>query len=321
MQYMWNSAFVAVMIGIPLYVMGVFVSHAVAPERMTLQTTRPVVLTFVGDMMFDRYVREQATQHGYDAILAGVASLFASSSMVVGNLEGPISTFAAVSNYRQADPNHYRFTFATTTASLLARTGFSAVSLGNNHSLNFGSDGLAQTKEWLLANHVGYFGAPDDPYTPWRGAAGTVSVIVYAYDLWHANDLEALKRRIEAEDQDAFIVVFAHWGDEYHTEPNLAQQDVAHALVDAGADLVVGAHPHVIQTKEQYHGKWIYYSLGNFVFDQYFSDAVRCGAVLHVAVEPSGTYVPTESFIELARDGTTQRSTCALSVPLSPGPV
>jgi poly-gamma-glutamate synthesis protein (capsule biosynthesis protein) len=105
--------------------------------------------------------------------------------------------------------------------------------------------------------------------------------------------------------------VYAHWGDEYEKKPNSGQREFAHRLVDAGADLVIGSHPHVVQTKELYNDKWIYYSLGNFVFDQYFNDSVRCGAVVTVSLNPDLSYTTEEYFVELVRDGTTKRSDCS----------
>ncbi len=311
------TTFIAV--GIPIYVAGSFVASILGPFWSHLEAAdppEPVTLAFVGDMMFDRYVRERADRMGYDAILADAVPAFGSSTVRLGNLEGPITTFAPVSDYRVANANHYRFTFATTTAALLARYGFSAVSLGNNHALNFGGEGLAQTKDWLTRAGVGYLGAPDEPYTPWRLATNGRQIAVYGYDLWNANDVATLSDRITREPSDTFVVVMAHWGDEYAEQPNAQQIAVAHRLVDAGADLIIGSHPHVIEPKEEYRGAWIYYSLGNFVFDQYFSAEVRCGAVVRVTLVPKSTStVFAESFVSLESNGTTAASECASKVP------
>jgi len=275
----------------------------------------PTVVSFVGDMMWDRYIRAQADSNGYNAILKPVSDMFASSSYIISNLEGPITSYAPVADYRVQDQNHYRFTFATTVAKTLADFGFGAVTLANNHIMDFGESGVAQTTGRLLENGVGYAGAPDDPYTPWHADGGSVPLVLYAYDDWYANDVGELEKRLRAESQDVFVVVFSHWGDDYEQEPNASQETVARRFVDAGADLVIGSHTHVIGKKEQYKGVWIYYSLGNFVFDQYFSEAVRCGAVLHVTLVPGHSPVLTESFIELASDGTTKPSACATVVP------
>jgi len=311
----------AAIVATPLYVLLAFSSNTLSTwtddwfENHDPAPT-PITIAFVGDIMFDRYIREKAeTVHGYDGVLAGVAPLLRRHDLVFGNLEGPITTSASVADYRDPGPNHYKFTFATSVAATLADAGMSAVTLGNNHTLNFGTEGLTQTKTWLEIAGVGYVGAPDDPYTPWRTATGTHNIALFAYDAWHTDDTDLLRTRIGAEATSTFVVVLAHWGEEYDTTPNDTQVTLAHTLIDAGADLVVGTHPHVVQNKEEYAGRWIYYSLGNFVFDQYFSDAVRCGAILSITLRPNNTYTTAESFIELNGDGTTATSTCMTTVP------
>ena len=312
---MHASTFIA-FVAIPLYVLGSFTSSFWLRDMTPAPDPEPILISIVGDMMFDRYIRERAEIMGYDAILEDTLPLFASSTYVLGNLEGPITTFTSVSDYRDPGPNHFRFTFATTVAATLANAGFSAVTLANNHILNFGSEGLVQTKQWLEAAGVGHTGSPAEAYVPWRSDAHGIPIAVFGYDDWISNDVEKLAGRIAEEPEGVFVIVLAHWGREYEALPTNIQQTTAHTLVDAGANLVVGAHPHVIQSKEQYGGAWIYYSLGNFVFDQYFNPAVRCGAVITMTVEPDLSYTVEEAFIELARNGATVRSDCATEVPL-----
>lgn len=100
------------------------------------------------------------------------------------------------------------------------------------------------------------------------------------------------------------VVVYTHWGEEYvpRTEK---MKTLARQFVDAGASLVVGSHPHVVQESERYSDQYIYYSLGNFVFDQYFSDAVRNGLLLEVTFDPSGVESIKEIPIVLHPDGRT----------------
>lgn len=313
---MKHASSIVVFIIVPVYVLSVFVAEVFAPTHASPVDTEPFTVTFVGDMMFDRYVREKADMLGYSAILKDVQDTLLESDVVIGNLEGPISTFTPVSDWREGGPDHYRFTFATTVAETLYDSGFSAVTLANNHILNFGDDGYMQSMYWLDTFNVGYFGAPDEPYKPWRYASGTVPVVVYAFDSWYARDVDILTEKIALEDPRTFVVVYAHWGDEYEVVPNQGQRQLARRFIDAGADFVVGTHPHVVQTKEQYKGAWIYYSLGNFVFDQYFNEQVRCGALITLSIEPDTSYTTDDAFIELARDGTTERSACKEQVPL-----
>ena len=316
---MKHISVVIILILIPIYVLSVFVTFVFAPttnyeiEEIKKQNTK---ITFVGDMMFDRYVRDKAEQNGYDAIFNNIKNVFHESDVLVGNLEGPITTFTPVSRPLDRSVNHYRFTFATSVAPALVSSGFNAIFLANNHIQNFGKDGYEQTKKILTENKIGFFGSPDDSYTPWRYATGTKHVVMYAFDTWHARDVETITQKITDEPNEYFVVVYAHWGDEYESEPNAGQIDIAHQFIDSGADIVIGSHSHVIQSKENYKGKWIYYSLGNFVFDQYFNDVVTCGAVITIEIKDDNTYTVNENFSELRRDGTTKVSTCMKEVPL-----
>lgn len=307
-----HKSTIAMAICIPLYVFGVFVAEVLAPAHNNNypQENTFTTLTFVGDMMFDRYIRERASSRGYDAIFSNVSEVLQGSDVIVGNLEGPITTFTSVSDYRDTGPNHYTFTFATSVAKSLQTNGFNAIFLANNHIFNFGKEGYTQTKKWLTENNIGYFGAPDEAYMPLRFASGTINIALFAFDTWYARDVEKLTTAIQKEPNDVFVVVYAHWGDEYEQSPNAGQKKFAYAFIDSGADFVVGSHPHVIQTKERYKEKWIYYSLGNFVFDQYFNNEVTCGAVVKVHVDKHLSYEITESFVTLQRDGTTKTSNC-----------
>src|SRR5690606_2847514 len=88
------------------------------------------------------------------------------------------------------------------------------------------------------------------------------------------------------------------------------QINKAHAFIDSGADLIIGSHPHVIQSKEKYRDKWIYYSLGNFIFDQYFQDNVTCGAMITFKFQPSLISLSNERFITLEKNGISSLSNC-----------
>ncbi len=297
---------------IPFYVVGSFVSYMFTPKNDVQEKSDVVTVSFVGDMMFDRYVREQAEKNGYDDIFSKTLPLFLNTDVLLGNLEGPITNFKTVSDWRNVDANHYKFTFATSVAKTLSNVGFNVVFLSNNHILNFGTKGLSQTKQWLTENDVAYVGAPDEAYTPWRYATGTTKIAVYAFDMWYSRDVDKIVSKIKSESNDTFVIVYAHWGDEYEKRPNVGQVKIAHRFIDVGADFVVGSHPHVVQTKEYYNGKWIYYSLGNFVFDQYFSGDVMCGGVVSVSIKPNMSYEVKESFAKLLRDGTTEKSDCGV---------
>ena len=91
---------------------------------------------------------------------------------------------------------------------------------------------------------------------------------------------EALETIEQQNEPPRTIIVLIHWGTEYSLKSSPAQQSLAHQLIDAGADLIIGHHPHVVQDIEQYNDKLIFYSLGNFIFDQYFSNEVQQGLLV-----------------------------------------
>jgi len=101
-------------------------------------------------------------------------------------------------------------------------------------------------------------------------------------------ELEKVKTEIQyiknSKTADIVIVSF-HWGDEYQSHSNLNQENIAHSLIEAGADLIIGHHPHVIQEIEKYLDGWVAYSLGNFVFDQNFSEETTNGLMLKVIIK------------------------------------
>jgi poly-gamma-glutamate synthesis protein (capsule biosynthesis protein) len=98
-------------------------------------------------------------------------------------------------------------------------------------------------------------------------------------------DTERIRRLVKsAHAKTDFLIVSYHFGNEYQATSTLRQKTLAHLAIDSGADAVVGSHPHVVQELETYHGKPIAYSLGNFVFDQYFSTSTMAGGVWHLLV-------------------------------------
>ncbi len=284
-----------------------------APVATSSPRLATSTLVFVGDLMFDRYIRERAGVMGYSAILQEVCATTREADLTVGNLEGPVTSHKPVSSYREGGPNHYTFTFASTSLDALAACGFDALSLANNHILNFGSDGVRETREHVTTRGLDFFGDPASPYEPSYKETPAGGVALFGYNEFGSNDPHMLAERLRKEATSTFVVVMPHWGEEYDTVANERERALAHLWVDAGADLVVGAHPHVVQDTEVYHGAPIHYSLGNFVFDQYFSEEVRCGHILTVEYSQHGVVTRTDESL-LMRDGRTARGPCGTSI-------
>ncbi len=272
------------------------------PTSTPTPTPRSVVIIFGGDMMFDRHIRQKAQTAGnYDFILAPLKPLLTSADLVVANLEGPVTDFDSISvNSRPGGPRNYTFTFDPVVPQTLARYNIKMVNLGNNHILNFGEKGLTQTLAYLDQAGVGWFGYVGNDqlkvkseklrmaenYVDGVGWAAEREIKSQKFLFLNFNQftdqeieplLKYIRQRRSAVD---WIIIMPHWDNEYQTTPAPITRQRAHRLIDTGADLIVGAHPHVISEIEDYKEKKIYYSLGNFVFDQYFEPAVRKGLLV-----------------------------------------
>lgn len=244
-------------------------------------TGETVRILFVGDIMLDRLVAVHARREGDAVLFDGVAELLRAADIVVGNLEGSITTFPSVA---ERDPKILRFTFDPRFARALKDAGFDALSLANNHALDFGVEGYAQTVGFLQDAGIAPFGHPlNTESLSTSVAVGSTVVCFLGYhslfdpdSAWVVAELKRLRPLC------SYMVVMAHWGEEYQHEPTAHQRAMAHTFVDLGADMVVGAHPHVVQPVEIYNNRAIFYSLGNFIFDQNFQSEVRRGVALQV---------------------------------------
>lgn len=235
-------------------------------------------VAFVGDLMLDREVEvAMEVDPGYP--LARTGDLFRDADLVVGNLEGTLSDVGT--------PMEKQYVFATDPALVTGLAPFWAVTLANNHATDYGLAGLERTIEVLDAQGIAWFGAGSTEAEARAGIVGrgegtpTIGYLGYSDigETLHASgeqggvsraSIEAMTAdiaRLRARGDMDFVVVTLHAGTEYSHESTARQQELARAAIDAGADLVVGHHPHVLQPVEEYHGGLIFYSLGNFVFD------------------------------------------------------
>lgn len=248
------------------------------------ESRKKASIIFGGDVMLDRYVRQVGETKGYGYILEGIKKELIGSEAVVANLEGPMTENDSVSLGSEfGSRDNYIFTFNPETAGFLKEHNIRIVNIGNNHIDNFGQAGIASTIESVEKSDIGYFGdfrIRESGNHALKDFDGTKIAFV-GYNQFVANSREvALKDVGDARSTADFVVVYAHWGKEYESGAREKEMFLAHEFVDKGADLVVGSHPHVIQNKESYKGKMIYYSLGNFIFDQYFSEAVTQGLLV-----------------------------------------
>ena len=130
---------------------------------------------------------------------------------------------------------------------------------------------------------AGFYRLLGDPIHQATAFGGGVLTKTYA-SACPDNEIIKLITEIKKAEPDKFLIAFMHWGIEYKTNNSKAQQDLAHKMVEAGADLIIGSHPHVVQNIELYKNKLIFYSLGNFIFDQYFSKNVQQGLAVGLEI-------------------------------------
>lgn len=257
------------------------------PEKPAPSQPPTITVAGVGDMLFDRKVKQLIEAEGGQAPLARVASRLAAADVTVGNLE---TTLAEGGKRISTKEPKYAFRGHPRGIESLKLAGFDAVSLANNHMLDYGPDPLFQTIASLDGAGIGYSGAGANSEAAWKPATITtdsgakVAYLAYTHILPAGflgssdrpgvasgkMDLSLIDSAIrDAKKTHDYVIVSFHWGVEYEDFANGDQVAKARRAVDAGADMVLAHHPHVIQGVEFYKDRLIAYSLGDFVFDHY----------------------------------------------------
>lgn len=248
-----------------------------------LMVTDSVSVTIAGDILLDRGVRKVIEQKGTDAVFSPfVDSVFQSSDIVIGNLECPATKIK--------EPSFKQFIFRAEPEWLftLKQHGITHLNLANNHSVDQGRAGLVDTRENVVSAGIIPIGAgrtmeeaarpvllTSSPRKVYVLASLQLALENFAYlsekPSVSQEDFDTLVERVRhlrSSEPDSYIIVTLHWGGEHTLQPVTIQRVRAHQLIDAGADALIGHHTHTLQTIEEYKGKPIYYSIGNFIFDQ-----------------------------------------------------
>ena len=240
-----------------------------------------IILT--GDILLDRGVRRVIEHHGVDHLFSdGIDSVFRSAQVVVGNLECPATKIEA--------PVFKRYIFRAEPEWLTAlqKHGITHLNLANNHSIDQGREGLIDTKKNITSAGMTPLGAGEnmieasepvllasEPRNIWLIPSLRLALENYAYltdkPCVSQEPIDSLLSRVyhlRQTDSTAVIIVSLHWGGEHTLQPVARQRLDAHQLILAGADAIICHHTHTLQTIETFRGKMIYYSIGNFIFDQ-----------------------------------------------------
>lgn len=258
-----------------------------------------VTVLIGGDIMFDRGIRAIGDRAGYVSLFDhSLRELFARADIVVANLEGPITDDPSKTLVDGKTTDSFTFTFPPQSADALRQTGIDVVSLANNHTDNALLDGYKQTQAYLERAGVNWFGNPwnststrlltdgswnDSPSTTYLERRGT-RVAFIGYHGFHSGIDTIISEVRRAAATGAFVVVMPHWGNEYTPAPTEQMRRYARALIDTGADAIIGAHSHVVGENEWIDGTPVFYSLGNLLFDQYFSDEVKRGMLVELSI-------------------------------------
>ncbi len=276
------------------YFLSYFANPSISQTAAIIVATTPIPeketeLIAVGDIMLSRVVAKKMRENGDDYPFRNIQDELKTGDIVVANLENPITVGREIKSGEMifhADPG---------SEFVLKDAGISLVSLGNNHSMNFGEKGILDTMEYLSKAGILYAGAGENSTNANKPMFVEKNGIKFAFlsyvdssftpASYEATDKkpgvafmripEMVAAVEKARMQADFIIVLMHAGEEYSDGTTKVQREFAHAAIDAGAEMVIGAHPHVVQALEKYNGKYIFYSLGNFIFDQILPETKR----------------------------------------------
>lgn len=274
------------------------VKEEVVTEKVKKHKEKKINLLFLGDIMLGRGVlsKIKANEVNYSFPFEYVSETFTEYDYVFGNLEGPISDRGALVGSR------YSFRFPEEVAGFLSRAGIDGVSLANNHIWDYGSIALCDTVDALIKEGVDSVGAGCTEALANASLEidiSGISVLIMSFTNLYPEGLTArgngagisnleidlISQKISEFKErvpDGFVIVQMHWGDEYEERSHVREREIAHGLVDVGVDIIIGHHPHVTQEIEQYNKGLIFYSLGNFIFDQYFSEETMRGFAVDI---------------------------------------
>lgn len=261
-------------------------------------------IQFVGDVLLARNVEVLMLRHGSQYPYEGLSlQTLSHRPAIIANFESSMAVPHSMTPAFQVN-----FSVDKKHLPSFSQAGYTHVSLGNNHSGDFREEGFVHTIAQLESHNIKTFG---------QGKVINENSIVYIPSILGPVAIISINTSdqvIELETAEAVLasaslnsvmqVVYIHWGTEYDIHHNTTQRRLAEQFVENGADLIIGHHPHVVQDIEQINGVPVFYSLGNFIFDQYFSTDVQQGLVLALELKDPRPYVslhPVSSLEKLSQ--------------------
>lgn len=260
-----------------------------APDLFKKAEEKKISLLFLGDIMMDRHIRTVGETRGYDFYFEYAAPVFKNYDFVVANLEGPVTDFSSVSRVQsEEDPNLFKFTMSPKVLSAIKKAGIDVVNISNNHMYDFGKEGIEQTRENILKAGLRYFGDPfEEKYKTLTLEKNGIVFHLLAFNEFFDNSKETISLIEEFSEKGGEVIIFTHWGEEYIPAVQRVK-NFARSFVNSGANAVIGSHPHVLQEFEEYGAAPIFYSLGNFIFDQYWMESVKRGGAAEIVIKNNG---------------------------------
>lgn len=244
-----------------------------------------VQLSFVGDVMLSRYIGEYGDTYGYDGFFNQASPIWANSDYTFANLECSV-VMRDPSEYVK-DKKEIHLAANPNSVQAMLANGINAINCANNHSHDYGTDAFREALAYFDSIGLNYSGTTfrydergerllsTQLITENQQRIGFIGVTNVIYEGLNANsgvltsgNFSLYTAVYEAHAYNDLTIVYVHWGKEYTTNPTDSQKELAHRLIDAGADIIIGSHSHCLQPVEKYGNGIIFYSLGNFVMDQ-----------------------------------------------------
>lgn len=231
---------------------------------------KSITILAFGDVILDRYVKDVINRYGQKEIFSRVrfqdSQFFDGYDFLFANLEGPVTDFQAQTGKEVA------FRFEPEDLKILKDSNFNIVSIANNHSYDMGKGAFEDTKGNLDKFGINYAGNPkelnESSYKEFESNGYKIAFAAFNDTDFKLDYEKAFEMIKDLKSKNDFIILSIHWGKEFTDKPTLKQRENAVKFVESGADAIIGHHPHVLQGMEYINGKPVFYSLGNFVFDQ-----------------------------------------------------
>lgn len=244
------------------------------PTTNQLPQQKSWSLIATGDVMLGRSVNTQTIRnHDFTWAFKNIGSLLSSADLTLINLESPLTQVC------QSTDTGMNFCGKAENVQGLVYSGVDIANIANNHIYNQGQGGAIETITLLKTNHIDPVGLENFSVK----TIGNTTVAFAGYDATTTYSANKIAQEISnLKQHHSLVVVSFHWGSEYQSEPNSTQISLAHLAIDSGADVVIGTHPHWIQSEEKYKDRPIFYSLGNLIFDQMWSSETKKGMIVRL---------------------------------------